>query len=159
MTVADPDLLETIAEQIMAAVEAEWAAQTLTLPDRRYLTTGVVAADCEQLVVSLIAAFAGRPAAEEPQTEWTFDKIRTATYAVELWRCVVAGSAATIGSLDAEGRARLRDGWLLHRGLVEAVLAGGIVGCRDGSVGRLETIGPEGAFAGLRVTVDVLVGL
>lgn len=159
MAVADPDVLETYADAIMAAVEAEWTVQGLTLPDKRYVTTGLIAADCEQLVVTLAAAFAGRPTQEAPATEWTTDKVRTATFQVELWRCVTAGSAATTGSLDAEGRVRLTEGWLLHRGLVEAVLRNEIVGCRDGSVGRLETVGPEGAYAGLRVTVDVLVGL
>ena len=61
--------LKNLLDKVLEKVVEVYEEYNVPLPDRRFLTMGEVAIDCEQLAVSFIQVYLGRPGdeASEPQ--------------------------------------------------------------------------------------------
>lgn len=125
-------------------------------PERRYVSHGAPAADCEMLATYAL------PARVLPAAGPGCATIPVASFAVVLYRCVTAvadspepGPPPT-STLDAEARSLAVDGWALLRGFL-AARRGGEFSADSGSVtvGPLQPLPPGGGIAGWQLNVEV----
>lgn len=132
-----------IGELILEAVEEAFAAASVTLPDRRYVHSGAIAHDCEQVVVSCQGL--EREAAIGP---------RASIFDIEIVRCVPAVSEIglpTAAALQESAQELLTDARLLF----SIVGAESLRECRTPTVRDFVPIGPEGGFGGWRMRLVV----
>ena len=124
------------AEQILAAIVAEYASATVTLPTRQYVSPGRATEDCEQVAITLErgAVKDFRPVTGFESSRGQCVKILVPQWRVHVVRCIPhAGSeeGAVIppaADLDAAAAELLRDVWLVHSGVSAAIAASGDAG-------------------------------
>jgi hypothetical protein len=157
-------LYDTATTALQVVVDAAAAAQ-VTLPTRQYVVPGLAAAyDCPQLTVTIQAVQVGVPGQAIGQPIANCQRLRYATYRVELLRKTPTqqGSAPpSVAKLDESAKEVLRDMEVIHGALLDqrAKIAGQGNPARGVGVpiaiGNATPIGAEGGLAGTRVDIDV----
>jgi hypothetical protein len=168
--------ITAVAESLLAAVVAHWAAASdaVPLPPRRLILAGdprSVAWDCEQLTVTLQGVGWGQaldasslsPRAGTPASVMS---LRHAVLVVSLVRCAAeadprsASGMPTDAALHADGLRYMRDAGLLSQAMVAytAKILPGLPDEASVQAGAIEPRGPEGAFHGLETTLAVTAG-
>lgn len=157
---ANPTRLYDLAAGVLAAVETTYQAENIPLPDRRYVSDGPPAYDCEQVVVALVRMYPGLPFQEDPgQPILKLTLMRSVTLAVHVVRCIPvvnnAGKAPSVDAMEASGLTVLTDSWMLpwamlegHRQQVFAELCD-TIGMRE-----LTPAEPLGGFGGSILLLD-----
>lgn len=152
------DFLYTVANQALEAVVDRFATEGITLPDRQYVTGGLVALDCEQVVVEVVRVYTGTPGAELSDPV-SCAVPRSAEMRIWIVRCVPIfkdnGDPPTQSELDASGEELLTDGWVLVWGLLQEYRDGNFLSqCDKLVIGNLAAVGPEGGFGGWALTIQ-----
>lgn len=153
---------------VLAAIVAAYEAADVALPERRYVTSGDVAIDCEQVVVSVNRIFPGIPGAEITSADLSQCRgPRVQVMQCYVVRCVPTPEADSGESyqppspaeLDASAAELLADAGLLSDGLIRHLLENQTEwgDRRAWRVGDLNSYGPEGGFGGWRVLVEVAI--
>lgn len=159
------------AAAFLALIEDTAAAVTptpVTLPGRRYVAAGAAGAepwDCEQVTVALVQ-LGGNLAVQQSDGAGSSGSasgvpLPSLTLTAEIVRAhpVIGddGTLPTAAALGVAGAAAMRDAALLHavraRVMGSAALTGGVGG--DVRLGPVLPAGPEGGYAGTRLTVAV----
>lgn len=106
------NLLDTVLERIVSAYEQAG----IELPERRYWTLETPAADCEQLVVSLVQVYNGAPGQEATEPSFC-NSPRSATLNIQILRCIPAvrgrNTTPTAESIQEASRPMAIDAWML----------------------------------------------
>lgn len=140
------------------------AAATATLaspPDRRYVSHGQPAIDCQQLTVHAAGIrIVGLDQPTDIPSARSQPRVRVASLIVTLSRPVCASPQPSVDQLGQDGSALAVDGWSLVAGLVEALSAGSVwTGTsplpKAGNVVLAEAPEPSGGFAGWTISLDV----
>jgi len=156
-----PPILYDVCHDVLSVIESHFTAQGVTLPERRYVHTGQIVWECEEVVVGMIGAFSGGPG-QENTNRLNCGSVRTLEIGALILRCASVSDGPNVKTpptptvLDQEARQRMIDGWLM----VEAVVLGHgndqILGrCSNISLGRCLAVGPEGGFAGMLLTIQI----
>lgn len=106
MALSPDDLrLVTLGRTILAGVVDGYAARSISLPERQYLTVGIPANDCEQLVVAWQQNYLGTPG-DEASLPQPCDVPRTAVFSVQVCRTmpVVSDSGKAPKAEDIQRR-------------------------------------------------------
>jgi len=154
-------------------LDAVVAGHTGTLPERRYVSAGAPAWDCELVAVWCERTFgvAGDPAVEviDPLASSAGHTMRAGTFVVTIARCTAAvvdanGDQITLPSVDEEEAAAAelyQDAQAVINALVAAERAGDLPGCHGVAFESWGPLGPEGGFVAgeLRVRVGLSSGL
>ncbi len=162
-------VLYDLAHDVLDAVVTTFAAAAVGLPSRRYVTSGLVAADCEQLVVSLEMVNRGIPGVPDiapQQSPGARVSPRHLTMGIWLIRCVPMPTQAahqvrppSEADLDASGLELATDLWLLFHGIHAAYASGTILSTCEGlGIGPATPLGPEGGFGGSYCRVNTEIG-
>lgn len=128
------------------------------LPDRRYVSYGAVAADCEQLTVQLGQVYPGTPGSD-PNVVQRCDGPRTAVLVVQLFRKAPTASgprgqgAPTPEALTAMALASARDSWLL----LDAAHAIDAAGWNTGIISEVSPVDTSGGLVGASMTLTLQV--
>lgn len=155
-------MIYDLGAQVLAVIEAAYATAGVDLPDRRYVTAGAVAYDCEQLVVSLTRMYPGIAFLEDPAAPvLKATLLRSVTFAVHLVRCIptlTEGKTTvwpTPAALNASGEQILQDAYLLPTSVVKAWHDGSLSSACD-TLGIREAIPaePMGGFGGMILAID-----
>lgn len=157
------DLATDLLDSVVARMNAELDVQ---LPPRQYVHAGLVAADCEQVVVAvpepgLAHSFPGFTASSGAGADvLVCSPPRHVTLEVWVWRCVPVtqdnGDSPTTTDLDAAAQVTLADLWTLayilwlYRDDWKGV-------CASLLLGPVEVVGPEGGYTAVKATVFLLV--
>lgn len=120
----DPTGVENLGQlmtHVLSSIENVFEQADVPLPDRRYVTFGGTAHDCEQLTVSFIQMYLGPPGdvAAEPQR---CNAPRSALLAIELVRCLPVGprgSAPSAAQATEHAIKQAVDAWLLVDGAAQ----------------------------------------
>lgn len=131
-----------IGELILSELEGLFTDESVELPTHRYVHSGAIAHDCEQVVVSCQGL------------ERDGIGPRLAVFDAEIVRCVPAISEAgnpTPSALEQSAEALLADARLLFRLRSSEALNA----CRSYDVREMAPIGPEGGFGGWRMRLAV----
>lgn len=150
-----------LADGLLDAVVSAYAdASVETLPGRRYVHAGLVAFDCEQLVVTVGPAFRGQPAAPSPIENRPGD-LWAIQLGVLLLRCVPTltdqGTPPSADELNAAGRELSIDARILTIGLTPKLKESPFDVCTLVATGNLDAQGPEGGFGGWLLPIQVTV--
>lgn len=130
-------------------------------PDRRYVSHGQPAVDCELLTVH--AAGVRSVALEQPAdlpVPAGQPRVRVVTAVVTIWRAVCSAMDPTAEQLNVDGRRLAVDGWALFAGLLQRTAVGDIwTGTsplpKAGNVLLAEAPDVAGGYGGWTVTVDL----
>jgi hypothetical protein len=157
--------LREAAQKALAAFETQLEAQGVTLPERRYVSPGVIPVwDDEQLVVNLQQSTQGQPGAPFEGTFVPGAENRSAQFAVSLVRVIPA--LAGDGSLGAmipdevdlgeAGLEAMDDAEALDRAAIAIHGENAITGTGMGfAVNGCATMGPEGGLASTRLLFTI----
>lgn len=158
-----PDMIGLLATAVLDTVVAAYAAATIDLPDRRYTTSGAVAYDCEQVVVSLVRLYPGIAFLEDPsQPVLKATLLRSIQLAVHVVRCIPTLKDSPAGDvfpepteLDASGQELLVDAYMLPTCIVRAWHDGDLSSyCSTLGVRELVPAEPDGGFGGSILSID-----
>lgn len=163
------DRVWQIAKAVLAAVVDGYAAESVALPARQFVSPGLPAWDCDILAVQATRTFghAGNVAAEiiDPQTPSAGHAMRGVALDVHLIRCVPTthddGTNISVPSVieeEAAAEVILTDAQLLLNVLVAAQRAGDLPGCSGLAFEQWRNLGPSGGLGGGVLTVRVQVG-
>jgi hypothetical protein len=165
--------LVPIAQGILDDVEVFFTDNDVALPDRRCIAPGapgLIAWDCEQVVVSLASVNWGiGPAAAQPISQAGSIagvlEVRHAQWSVQVVRCTPrmddSGTPPPVGALHSAGEGALLDAGLLSQFLVHCVafphlhewmMAGTVV-----RAGNVVSLGPSGGFHGFEGSLAMTV--
>lgn len=156
-----------LGNELLNAVNTQFAAAGVELPDRQYVHHGEVAWDCEQLVAAVVGFGVPheRLGATSGFTEVVFPGVpftNAVDITISLIRtvCGIPDDSEVLPSpdvLDGDAQKLLTDGWLLFNGLNQAASAGSLLGggCQNVAIGTCLPQGPEGGFAGWVCTVSI----
>lgn len=112
----DAKRLEVMMDEILTRLVAAFEAAGVELPERRYWTFQMPAADCEQLVVSFMQAYIG-PVGDEATSPQRCSAPQTAQLDIQLLRCVPTiqprAKAPTPEKIQAAAVAQARDAMIL----------------------------------------------
>lgn len=160
-----PDRIIGLARAALTAVENHFGA---ALPERRYVSDGLIAFDCEQLAVQVERTFGqgGNIAGEqiEPLSASAGFAMRAATLAIWLLHCAPVvgddGSPPSVTDIEASAEAVLVGAQRLLNALVAAQRAGELAGCHGLAFETWQGVGPDGGLVGgvLRVRVALVSG-
>lgn len=147
--------LDQAATRLLTAATA-----TLTTPPaRRYVTVGIPAWDCEQLVVFLERSFTGQPGSEVNYSSPQCPIRLSAAFGIELVRCAPEvsedGTPTSAASMDADALTFMAEMDSLWRGLNDQARA--LARDENLHVGfsPMVTLGADGAYWGGRVTATL----
>lgn len=152
----DPQQPITLARAILQHVGAYYTTNNVPIPARQYVSPGLPAWDCEQVVVTVErqSPVAGDPTLEGPtavQADPAFH-MRAATIAITVVRCVpVLGEQGELTSTDDEEDAAeliLADAGHVWLAIVQALDDGDLPGCGAVAFVSWDGLGPEGGLAG-----------
>lgn len=154
-----PDRWWTVAEQVRTAIVSGYDTAGVELPDRRVITFGPPAADCEMLAVQLerVYGIGGDPtvAVLESKAPAAGFAMRGATFAVWLLRCIPDVDLAldqlvlpSVTDEEAAAAVIFTDAQLLSNVLAAAVKAGGLPGCASVAIEDWQNIEPQGGLGG-----------
>jgi hypothetical protein len=160
-----PDRLYLVAREVLDVVVAGYIAESAPLPERRFISTGPPAWDCELLAVWVERTFSHsgdvRTETPEPTTAAVGQVLRGAQLRIQLVRCVptVGPNRKPPPSAQQEDDASkllLEDGQRIQNILVAANKAGELATCNDVAFVEWVSVGPDGGMAasthGLRVS-------
>lgn len=154
------------AREVLDAFVAQLEDQGIELPERRYVAPGsAIVWDGEQMTVNLVQVLSGQPGAPGLTTPTPpATRVFHATWAITLLRAVpalevdgpVEESIPTSPEIEESGLETMAD----SQGLLLAAQAihEGYVLTRPGMgfvVNTLQTLGPEGGLAGVRLQVSL----
>lgn len=161
------EFIWTMANGLLTAVGTWYDDHDLALPERRFVSPGLPAWDCEQVHVRVVSSipYGGNVAQallDAGQTDWG---IRTATYGIGITRCApvmeVEGINAdpvppTVAELNKCAKVTMED--LAH--VMSAVLWGwetSLVpaGCQSLIFGAWDYAGPEGGLVNTELQVTI----
>lgn len=162
------ELYNASVDVLNASVAVLDASSPLRAPERRYVSVGEPAFDCDQLTVSASV----RPGLVATNSVG-LDAIRSnsrprvliASFRVTVVRCgyptvTDEGDPPDDADIEAAAAAIYADGWVLFDGLNAAARAGTIGGvslCSEWSVDALDPVGAEGAVAGWVVSAQAMI--
>lgn len=157
------DRLYGIARQILDTASAGLTAAGLTAPERQYVADGnMVAWDCEQLVVAIVATYSHEGnVAQETQMPAFAMAPRAAEVEVWLARCAPTmdedGTPAAAEAIDASAGVVLADPMVILDCLWRAHAAGNLASCKGLVFRRWQAVGPSGGLTGgvLRLAVNL----
>lgn len=147
------DTLVVRLNGILDVVVQTFAQAGVSLPERRFVTAGQTAHDCEQVSVSFVQLNLGVPG--DPGNEAVrCDGPRSVLVSVEVVRCIPTANARTgtvsVDAIDAASEMQLVDAWLLMEAATNlddwAILA-------DVAAGQ-----PGGGFQSMTLNVTLLAG-
>lgn len=157
----EPERVYTAARQVLDAVERHYDHVSVDLPDRRYVSDGQPAWDCEQCVVYVERVFPGLSDMELPQA---IDPagVRSARLWVEVVRCTpTLDDAPTYPSpteIESNAMLVLADSVLTWQAIRVAQQAGDLGACHSLVLDDWQALGPAGGYAGgrlgLRIQLD-----
>lgn len=162
MTTIDPNLaadstaLARMMENILEGVVEVFKSAGVPLPERRYWTLSIPALDCEQVVVSFIQAYIGRPG-DEAVTPQRCEGPRSAVSQVRVSRCVPTQNSRTnkapgAAELAENASQLLTDAWVMLS--TSSVLEQW--GVSGPGLGVIATVEAEEASGGFQSTVMTL---
>lgn len=140
-----------LGQDLLAAVVDHFTDETIDLPERRYVTIGAPAIDCEQVVVSVSQFFSGLPGAAYvgPLVPGVTSSVE---FAVSVVRCVATpddrGNPPTVEDLATDAQALLADADTLRAAMFIAKKDGVFDNCNDIVIAETTAVGPEGGFGG-----------
>lgn len=153
-----------MADALLTAIEAAFAAQSVDLPDRRYVHHGEIAWDCEQLVVNAGPVYVGTAAAQvgNPlRCGWA----TTAVFSILLLRCIPIverdESGQPVGfptaeELQSSAEALQTDAVILfHHGVLQALQDEVFGETPDVVLQPMAAQGPQGGLAGWGLSLSV----
>ena len=143
--------IASAATRLLQVIEATFEANDTELPKRRYVSTGAVAVDTDQLTVMFGGIYVGPPG-NELTTPYRGDQPRSLSLNVELWRRMPAlgasGTAPSPEAISAASEVLMHDSWLLLEAAYQFDLLG---------VGVIANAGvnePQGEYGGVSMTVE-----
>lgn len=152
--------LHDLLSDVLTAVTTHYGEAGVDLPERRYVSPGLPAWDCEQLTV-----FAERTdpnagdvtaAIPNPMLPAAGYSLRTATVSIELARCVPTltddGAFPDEVDIDASSQILYADHSLLMQAVIAGVRSNELPRLHTVALGGWEVIGPEGGFVAGRLT-------
>lgn len=152
------DSIFDAAVDLLGRVEDAAANAGVVLPERRFVSNGEVAFDCELVAIQVPTGFRGSPALPSPDrnrrnvTVWTFE------FTVWLIRCVPTindrGIVPTAAALQDSASVILRDAHILTYDLMP-LLDDLSDTCTHVAAGNLVGVGPEGGFAGWQLPIQI----
>ena len=153
MTTPTNSFVVAFMEKVLQTVVDEFAAAGVALPDRRYITFGLPAADCAQVTVALQQLYLGTPGL--PATEPTpCSAPTTAVLRIEVLRPVPIPSGSDlsppIAAMEASAEQEILDAEIMLQSVSK------MCGASWGGMGLFAdvTMGTEqGAYAGPVMTV------
>lgn len=154
--------VDAALERCFDAVVAGLTLAGFAVPDRRYVTAGEVAYDCNQLAVALEGLFVGLP--NQPQVgpggahagyiPWTVAMAVTYTLCVP----VPSNGVPAAADLSAKGHEIASAAGLIAAVLTDTYLVGNITDpCNGAALGPTAFIGPDGGVFGVSVGIQVQV--
>lgn len=151
---------------LLALVVEGYAAVEIDLPERQYITPGIIPAfDEDQLTVSVQAIRTGIPGQRLGAPLVNCGAVRHVSLRIDLTRCTpvveVSGAPPTAAALTESAKEILRDVELLDRIVRDGRLL--LAGKGDPAKGRgigivlgsATPLGPDGGLSGSRIDVDV----
>ncbi len=157
MTSNDVDVLSDLLFTMLESVENTFEAESVALPDRRYIAWGGVAVDCEQVTVQLVQVYPGVPGGDPNQPARCMGA-RSAVLVVQIFRCAPAPTgpraiAPTPEALNESAKTMSRDAWLL----LDSAIVFDNTGLAAGVIADVSPLEPSGGFVGTTLTVTVTV--
>lgn len=155
--------LFTLAAAVLSAVETHYAAAGVELPDRRYVSDGLPAWDCEQVTVRVTRTF-GTQGSVLAETNAVLGGLfhRTAELEVEVVRCAptVTDEGAevawpTANAIEQSAEAILDDAERVPLAIKQAFDAGNLGSCSGVSLMGWAGKGPDGTYVGGTLTLRV----
>jgi hypothetical protein len=114
----DATVLRDLVKRILETVVSVFESYNVPIPTRRYYTIGAPVADCEQVVVSFVQVFLGKPGdpAAIPQP---CNGPRSAVVTVSIMRnvSIPATGISNPATLEKEADFGLADAWILFESL------------------------------------------
>jgi hypothetical protein len=157
--VAPPaDRLYSAARALLDTVVAYYDDQGVPLPDRRFVSDGTPAWDCEQVCTYVERTFSGT-LEDENTRPMNCLVVRSAQIVVEIARCTPvfanewSDAPPAADEIDGVAQTVLGDSMLLANGIVAAHKAGDLGGCRGLALVEWESLGPQGGLVGGRQRV------
>lgn len=162
------ELYNASVDVLNAAVAVLDASSPLRAPERRYVSVGEPAYDCDQLTVSASARpglIATNGLGLDAVRSNSRPRVLLAAFRVTIIRCgyptvTDEGDPPDDVAIEAAAAAIYGDGWALFAGLNAAARAGtldGVSACSEWSVDALDPIGAEGAVAGWVVSLQAAI--
>lgn len=160
MTTPAPDLDQEAVGQLLLltlnSVVGVYEQAKVDLPKRQYVWFGQVAADCEQLTVSLAQLYPGNPGSDPSQVE-RCNGPRTAVVLVQLFRNVPTASgprnqgAPAPEDLTSSALAVCRDAYLM----LDAAHQVDQSGWRTGVIAEVTPIDASGGMVGISMSLTI----
>lgn len=152
--------LVRMLDKLLVDLVAGFENYGITLPGRRYWTLGTPAADCEQVVISLVQTYIGPPG-DEATSPQRCDAARSATVTIQVIRCVPVisprGAAPTPDQIQTASEALAVDLWVTLD-LISALDQWDSMGGPGlGVIATGEAGEPQGGFQGVTVTLTMAV--
>jgi hypothetical protein len=152
-----------LLDVIVGEVAAHYETVRVGLPERRYVSAGPPAWDCEQVAVYTRAVYPSTgmivpdaPPSFQASAGWA---MRSALVAVEVVRAVPvlddSGNAPTVEELSDSARRLYGDGQLTINALITAIRSGALPDVDDVAFNDWTIVGPDGGFAGSVLAVTV----
>lgn len=147
-----------VANALFDSVVAHYEAEMADLPERRYISDGLIARDCEQFVVQIARTYSGTPTAlaTGPTSGLA---TRTAVLRAEIARCSPVtgddGAPPTTQRIMQSASVIHEDHDLL---VAAARKFAKTSGCSEVIIGDATPFGPEGGIAGWAVEVRAQLG-
>jgi len=154
---ADENVLYKLLSDILDAVVRTFDDAGIDLPNRRYVSLGAVAADCEQLTVQLDQLYKGTPGGDPGEIQ-RCNGPRTVACTVQLFRKTAAlGSYDSefppVPALDSSAQTHLRDIWVMMDASDE--IAG--TGLQGGIISEASAQEAAGEMVGINMTIAIAV--
>lgn len=150
----DSGRLREVADDILQATEAGFAAAKIALPERRFVSNNGVAFDCAQLSVEVGALGSGTAVSDRAVSN-RMPSVPVATILVALIRdCQPmsdeSGTPPTVEAIEAASEELLADASVLMQIFMKRKVLGS---CSDVSLQSCVPYGPEGGVAGWVLTI------
>lgn len=117
------DAIYDLMQRVLDSIVIKFEQEEIELPERRYLSVGEVAHDCEQLTISFIQMYLGPPGQQAEAPSQCHDP-RTAVIQVELTRTMPPNESRSSGpspnAMNERTHDRTTDAWLLMDASLEA---------------------------------------
>jgi hypothetical protein len=141
--------LKELADDVMDVVTEAFAAEAIVLPDRRFISNGAVAYDCEQLSVEMAALGVGTLVADRQGMPHPGES-PTVQIQIALIRDCMAipdedGNPPSVEAIEANADELLADGTVLIRAFLRTT---SLSSCQKIKVLTCLPYGPEGTLGG-----------
>lgn len=159
-----PNPIFNTASDLLGVVEDVFTTAGIALPDRRYVTFGEVALDCELCVVSITLGRHGTADEASSGLPSFPGSPFTRSLDMDVWviRCVPTltddepDKIPTAEALLASAEELTDDAWTLWSGLKQKHTDGSLMsGCTSVFFGDLNPYGPEGGMGGSTLSLSI----